>query len=47
MDDAGDSAQAAAMSVCIVGIGIAVRVGYWLLLRGITRRTQAWTRAAT
>ena len=46
MDDAGDSAQAAAMSVCIVGIGIAVRVGYWLLLRGITRRTQAWTRPA-
>ena len=47
MDDAGDTAQAAAMSVCIIAIGLAVRVGYWALLRGITRRTQAWTRPAT
>jgi iron(III) transport system permease protein len=43
MDDAGDTAQAAAMSVLIIGIGLLVRLGYWLLLRGVTRRTQAWT----
>jgi iron(III) transport system permease protein len=43
MDDAGDTAQAAAMSVLIVGVGLAARLLYWLLLRGITRRTQAWT----
>jgi iron(III) transport system permease protein len=42
MDDAGDAAQAAAMSVCIVGIGLAVRLGYWALMRGVHRRTQAW-----
>jgi iron(III) transport system permease protein len=44
MDDAGDTAQAAAMSVCIVAVGIAARVAYWFLMRGVTRRTQAWTR---
>jgi iron(III) transport system permease protein len=42
MDDAGDTAQAAAMSVCIIGIGLAVRSGYWALMRGVSRRTQAW-----
>jgi iron(III) transport system permease protein len=42
MDDAGDAAQAAAMSVCIVGIGLAVRLGFWALMRGVHRRTQAW-----
>jgi len=42
MDDAGDAAQAAAMSVCIVGVGLAVRLGYWALMRGVHRRTQAW-----
>ena len=42
MDDAGDAAQAAAMSVCIIVIGLAVRLGYWALLRGVNRRTQAW-----
>jgi iron(III) transport system permease protein len=42
MDDAGDSAQAAAMSVCIIAIGLAVRLGYWALMRGVSRRTQAW-----
>ena len=42
MDDAGDAAQAAAMSVCIVAIGLTVRLGYWALLRGVERRTQAW-----
>ena len=42
MDDAGDTAQAAAMSVLIVAIGLVVRLVYWALLRGVTRRTQAW-----
>jgi iron(III) transport system permease protein len=42
MDDAGDTAQAAAMSVCIIAIGLAVRLGYWALLRGVSRRTEAW-----
>jgi iron(III) transport system permease protein len=45
MDDAGDTAQAAAMSVCIIVIGLAVRSGYWALLRGVERRTQAWREA--
>jgi iron(III) transport system permease protein len=42
MDDAGDTAQAAAMSVCIIAIGLAVRLAYWALTRGVSRRTQAW-----
>jgi iron(III) transport system permease protein len=42
MDDAGDTAQAAAMSVLIIGIGLGVRVLYALVMRGVTRRTQAW-----
>ena len=42
MDDAGDTAQAAAMSVLIVAIGLVVRLVYGALLRGVTRRTQAW-----
>jgi iron(III) transport system permease protein len=45
MDDAGDTAQAAAMSVLIIGIGLGVRLVYALLMRGVTRRTQAWTTA--
>jgi iron(III) transport system permease protein len=43
LDDAGESAQATAMSVLIIGIGLLVRLVYWALLRGVTRRTQAWT----
>lgn len=46
MDDAGDSAQAAAMSVCIIAIGLAVRLAYWALMRGVDRRTQAWREPA-
>ena len=42
MDDAGDTAQAAAMSVCIIAIGLVVRLAYWALVRGVSRRTQAW-----
>ncbi len=46
MDDAGDTEQAAALSVLIISVGLAVRFGYWLLMRGVTRRTQAWTQTA-
>lgn len=46
MDDAGDTEQAAALSVLIISVGLAVRFVYWLLMRGVTRRTQAWTRTA-
>ena len=42
MDDAGDTAQAAALSVLIIAVGLLVRVVYWWLMRGTTRRTQAW-----
>ncbi len=42
MDDAGDTAQAAAMSVMIIAIGLAVRLAYWAVMRGVNRRTQAW-----
>ena len=45
MDDAGDTAQAAAMSVLIIAIGLGMRLVYALLMRGITRRTQAWATA--
>ena len=47
MDDAGDTAQAAAMSVLIVTIGLVVRSLYWLAMRGVTARTQAWARSAS
>jgi iron(III) transport system permease protein len=47
MDDAGDTAQAAAMSVLIIAVGLTVRLLYWLALKGVTRRTQAWTQAVT
>jgi len=47
LDDAGESAQATAMSVLIIGLGLLVRLLYWALLRGVTRRTQAWTTATS
>jgi iron(III) transport system permease protein len=43
LDDAGETAQATAMSVLIIAVGLLVRLVYWALLRGTTRRTQAWT----
>jgi iron(III) transport system permease protein len=45
MDDAGDIASAAAMSVLIVGANIAARVLYGILTRGVHKRTQAWIAA--
>ena len=35
-------ASAAAMSIVILLISAAVRLGHWLLVRGLVRRTQAW-----
>ena len=46
LDDAGESAQATAMSVLIIASSLLVRLAYWAFLRGVTRRTQAWTTAA-
>jgi iron(III) transport system permease protein len=46
MDDAGDTAQAAAMSVMIIAIGLAVRVAYFAVMRGVSRRAHAWLTAA-
>jgi iron(III) transport system permease protein len=47
MDDAGDIAPAAAMSVLIVLTNLGARLLYGVLTKGIQRRTQAWTRPAT
>ena len=45
MDDAGDIASAAAMSVLIVLANIAARVLYGLLTRGAQKRARAWMAA--
>ena len=42
MDDAGDTAPAAAMGMMIVYTSATVRLLHFLLTRGIARRTQAW-----
>jgi iron(III) transport system permease protein len=42
MDDSGDIASAAAMSMLIVFTGIGVRLLYGLITAGLQRRTQAW-----
>jgi hypothetical protein len=34
------------MSVLIIATGLTVRMLYWLAMRGVTSRTQAWTRGA-
>jgi hypothetical protein len=33
------------MSVLIIAIGLGVRLVYALVMRGVTRRSQAWTTA--
>ena len=38
-------APAAAMSVLIIATGLAVRLLYWLAMRGVTARARAWTRS--
>jgi iron(III) transport system permease protein len=45
MDDAGDVASAAAMSVLIVLVNVVARIGYGILTRGLQKRTQAWITA--
>lgn len=42
MDDAGDTASAAAMSTLLVVTSLGVRILYWFFTRGIERRSQAW-----
>ena len=42
MDETGSIASAAAMSIVILLTSAAVRLGHWLLVRGLVRRTQAW-----
>jgi iron(III) transport system permease protein len=42
MDDAGDTAAAAAMSTLLVCTSLGVRGIYWLLTRGLQKRSQAW-----
>jgi iron(III) transport system permease protein len=42
MDDAGDVAPAAAMSTALVLTSIGVRILYWLLTQGLSKRTQTW-----
>ncbi|NWG33471.1 MAG: putative 2-aminoethylphosphonate ABC transporter permease subunit [Chloroflexi bacterium] len=42
MDDAGDTAAAAAMSVLVILTSVGVRLLYDLATRGISRRAQAW-----
>jgi len=43
LDDAGESAQAMALSLLILVTGLAARGLFYLLTRGIERRTQGWT----
>jgi iron(III) transport system permease protein len=45
MDDAGDTAPAAAMSMLIVLTNAVARFLYVLLTKGVQKRTQAWTTA--
>ena len=44
MDDAGNTANAAAMGMTIVATSAAVRIAQGILTRGLHRRTQAWRR---
>jgi len=42
LDDAGETAQAMAMSLLIIVVGFTARGLFYLLTRGIERTTQAW-----
>ncbi|MEX2201579.1 MAG: putative 2-aminoethylphosphonate ABC transporter permease subunit [Dongiaceae bacterium] len=44
MDDAGNTASAAAMGMTIVATSAAVRIAQGILTHGVSRRTQAWRR---
>jgi iron(III) transport system permease protein len=43
LDDAGETAQAMAMSLLIIVVGLIARGLFYLLTRGIEQRSQAWT----
>lgn len=43
LDDAGETAQAMALSLLIILVGLITRGIFSLLMRGVQRRTQAWT----
>lgn len=43
LDDAGESAQAMAMSLLILVTSLSARGLFYLMTRGVQRRTQAWT----
>ena len=43
LDDAGETAQAMAMSLLIIVVGLLAKGLFALLTRGIQRRSQAWT----
>ena len=45
MDDAGDVASAAAMSMLIVLVNVVARLGYGVLTQGLQKRVQAWITA--
>jgi iron(III) transport system permease protein len=45
MDDAGDVASAAAMSMLIVLVNVVARLGYGVLTQGLRKRAQAWITA--
>ena len=42
MDDAGNTANAAAMGMTIVATSAGLRLVHWLATRGIEQRTQKW-----
>ena len=42
MDEAGDTAPAAAMAVLLMGTALGVKVLHWLLSRQLLNKTQAW-----
>jgi iron(III) transport system permease protein len=43
LDDAGETAQAMAMSLLIIVVGLLAKGLFSLLTHGIQRRSQAWT----
>lgn len=44
LDDAGETAQAMALSLLIIAAGLLARGIFHLITRGVERRTQAWTK---
>jgi iron(III) transport system permease protein len=42
LEDAGETAAAAAMSTLVVLFSLSIQALYWLITRGLIRRSQAW-----